>query len=94
MEHKVQGCDSVTVSVFLKNATPQEEEFIGNAIHSVVEKAFLGREYRISSTRSGKEWLKKYCKENKRHEWNLGGIMKDVIEIEPLILSAEKEASK
>lgn len=47
----------MTVTIFLKNATPQEEEFLGNALHGIVEKAFLGREYRIKSTRGGKEWL-------------------------------------
>ena len=47
----------MTVTVFLANATPKEEEFLGNALHGIVEKAFLGREYRIKSTRSDKEWL-------------------------------------
>ena len=46
----------MTVTVFLNNATPQEEEFIGNALHGIVEKAFLGREHQIKSTRSDREW--------------------------------------
>jgi hypothetical protein len=45
------------LTVFLRNARPGEEVALGDAVHAVLERDFLGREYRIKSSRSGKEWL-------------------------------------
>ena len=40
------------------------------------------------------EWLEKYCKSKSKYEWNLGGAMKNVIEIDDLLLAAKKGAGK
>ena len=53
----VRGRSSVVVSIFLRNASPEEEEKLGALVQALLEKEFLGRSYRINSTRSGKEWL-------------------------------------
>lgn len=45
------------ITIFLRNAKPDEEVALGDAVNSIIERDFLGREYRIKSSRSGKEWL-------------------------------------
>lgn len=47
----------MVLRVFLNNATAKEEEDLGGAISALVEHCFLGRPYKIKSTRSDKEWL-------------------------------------